>query len=264
MTKAAPKKPPEKKVLQIGDLPHAPHYEVRTASQSYSNIAAVLAGFAFAAVILVMQSSPLSPSPDDVIFRDQATIAFLLSFVGCIISAFVFATVTGEEVLAPRSHTMALLGGAGFSISTNLVILGLAILTRIFLSPNIYAFVQKIFPLIMFLSPLFVVFSAIDPIIGFEGRQPTRKEWALLLTFSFAPLLFSLLIRYGVGGFPVATRESMFNISMSVALLGIAFSAASSLWVSSCKGIRFKLSVPVSALLIGMYSFIIGLFIWML
>lgn len=261
MTKRKPDNSEDKKILRIGDLPHAPHYEVRHASQSYSNIAAVLAGFAFAAVVLVMQSSPLSLTSDVVIFRDQATLAFLLSFIGCIISAFVFATVTGEEVLAPRSHTMALLGGIGFSISTNLIILGLATLTQIFLSPDIYVFVQTIFPLIMCLSPLFVVFSAIDPIIGFEGIRPTRKDLALLFAFSYIPLFFALLIAYFAVDFSSFTSMSVFRFSLVLAFLGLTLSAAGSLAISSFTDIRFKLSLPMSGLLIGLHSIVLGLFI---
>ena len=121
-----------------------PHYDVRIASQSYSNIATVLAGFAFAAVVLVVQQNP-PDVPNATLLRDWATIAFLLAFFGCLVAAFTFAVVTGEEELAPRSHTMALLGGGGFALATVYVIWGLVVLVKLFLSSSILAPARWIF-----------------------------------------------------------------------------------------------------------------------
>src|SRR5207248_2933617 len=87
---------------KIGEFPHFPHYNVRTAGQSYSNIAAILAGFAFTAVILVLPNAHLSQK-----LSEQATIAFLVAFFGCILAAFMFSVVTGEEILAPRTNMIA-------------------------------------------------------------------------------------------------------------------------------------------------------------
>jgi len=247
----------------IGELPHEPHYEVRIASQSYSNIATVLAGFAFAAVVLVVQTNlPTSPNAD--LFRDWATIYFLLAFVGCVISALTFATVTGEEILTPRSHTMALLGGIGFSISANLVILGLATLIKIFLTLRICAFVQLVFPLIMSLSPLFVAFSAFDPIIGFEAKSITKKDVAQVFVPSFAPLLIIVPIRYLGVSFSIALSETLFSAILSIAFVLIVLSAGSALVVSSFADLRFRLNLLVSGVCVGIHSFVIGLFILML
>jgi hypothetical protein len=263
MPKKADKSSQEKNI-QVGELPHKPHYEVRTASQSYSNIAAVLAGFAFAAVILVVQTTPPASSESAVIFRDLATIAFLMAFIGCVVSGFVFATVTGEEILAPRSHTMALLGGMGFSISSNLVMFGLATLTKIFLSPDITSFVKVIFPIAMFLSPLFVAFSAVDPIIGFEKEPIKTKDLVQLFSFSFLPLIFALLVKYFGSEIPANTILVFFKPVMVAAFIVILLSAASALSVSSFADIKFRLSLPISGIIVGIHSFVVGALILMI
>jgi hypothetical protein len=248
----------------IGELPHKPHYEVRTASQSYSNIAAVLAGFAFAAVVLVVQTTPPVTTPNAGTYQDWATIAFLLAFAGCIVSAFVFATVTGEEILAPRSHTIALLAGLGFSISSNLVIFGLGALVKIFLSPTIFDFVLVCFPLIMSLSPLFVAFSAFDPLIGFENIPITSKDIIKVFIPGFMPLLVVLIVRYSVGGFTVDVASSVFSYIMGSALLLIAISAGSALITSSFANVRFRMNLLLSGVMLGIHSMLIGLLILML
>jgi len=104
------------------------HYDVRSASQTYSNIAAVLAGFAFAAVVLVVQIPTLPNNANAPILRDWATIALLIAFFEC---------VAGEEKLALRSHAIALCGGTGFSLSSGYIFWGLASLIKLFLSPSI-------------------------------------------------------------------------------------------------------------------------------
>ncbi|HDP98384.1 MAG TPA: hypothetical protein ENN22_04265 [bacterium] len=113
------------------------HYDVRSASQTYSNIAAVLAGFAFAAVVLVVQIPTLLNNANAPILRDRATIALLIAFFGCVAAAFTFGVVAGEEKLALRSHAIALCGGTGFSLSSGYIFWGLASLIKLFLSPSI-------------------------------------------------------------------------------------------------------------------------------
>jgi len=122
-----------------------PHYDVRAASQNYSNIATVLAGFAFVAVVLVVEQR-LSPDISyTTLLRDRASITFLLAFFGCVVSAFTFAVVAAEEELAPRSHAMAFLGGGIFALSTIYVLSGLVMLVKLFLSPTVIVPARWIF-----------------------------------------------------------------------------------------------------------------------
>ena len=101
-----------------GQLQRRRNYDVRVAAQSFSSIATVLAGFAFTTIVLVIQLA-LTPEVelDDTALVYRAASSFLIAFFGCTIAAFTFGMVSGDEVLAPRSHAVALLGGASFGLS---------------------------------------------------------------------------------------------------------------------------------------------------
>jgi hypothetical protein len=162
---------------RVGEFLHKPHYNVRTAAQSYSNIGAVLAGFAFAAMILVMQNTQLPQKlPDAALLRDWATIVFLIALFGCILSAFAFSVVSGEEILAPRTNMIALFGGVGFSISASLIFWSLVTLTKIFLDSNIVTLARLLYPLFALIQPAYLAFSALDNVYLFEDKSPTQKE----------------------------------------------------------------------------------------
>ena len=244
----------------IGEIPHKPSYDVRAASEGYSNIAAVLAGFAFAAIFLVIQIPDL-PS-NAFLARDRATVAFLVAFFGCLLSAFTFSIVKGEEILSPRSYSMALLGGCGFTISGNLVFWGLATLVKIFLSESIYQFIYYSFPFIMAFSLIYIAFSSFDPIISFELRKINWQDYALALGPAYTLLIPILIYKYL--GASIQSSALWFNWAMAGALLLIIFSAATALYVSTMKDYKFSLHMAQNGLWIGFHAVVIGLLIFMI
>ncbi len=194
-----------------GEYPHKAHYDVRDASESYSNIAAVLAGFAFAAIVLVVQIPNLPKGAEN--FRDWATISFLVAFIGCLLSAFTFALVHGEEMLSPRSHTVALLGGCGFLVSANLVLWGIAAITRVYLSASVYSFIFYSFPVVMAFTPMYVAFSAFDPIIAFDRRHVVWTDYAQVFAPGYVLLTVVVLVKYMGATFPTSMIAVWFNRS---------------------------------------------------
>jgi hypothetical protein len=230
-----------------------PHYVIPVAAQSYSNIAAVLAGFAFAAVILAMQVKPLDS--EKVVFS-WATISFILSFVGCIMSAFIFATVTGENDIYPRSYAIALFGGTGFSISTSLVIFGMALLTKVFLTPEVYEFVHIIFPILMLFVIFFVAASALDTILTFDNKPPTKKDYILLFTPSLAPFILA----WGIGSSSIIT----FGVALWGAVAIILSSGIGSLLIVSNPNTEFRFNMFTSGVIVGIHSIALGLFLLIL
>jgi len=236
-----------------------PHYVIPVAAQSYSNIAAVLAGFAFASVILAIQAVP--SNPENAIFSDWATIAFFLSFIGCIMSAFIFATVTGENETYARSYAIALLGGTGFSVSTSLVIFGMVLLTKIFLSPKVYGFAHTVFPVLMLFTIFFVAASALDPKLTFDSKPPTKKDLFQLLAPSLTPFILAWVVFSFLGSF---TGELAFNITMWGAVIIILLSAVGSLLIVSNPNTEFRFSMFASGAIVGIHSIALGLFLMVL
>lgn len=96
-------------------------YDVRVGSQQYSNIAGLLAGFAFTIVVLVAQENTPSLTDTEILIRNIAAIGFLVSFFGCVLASFIFALISGEEALTPRANQMAFFAGAAFSLNISLL-----------------------------------------------------------------------------------------------------------------------------------------------
>lgn len=246
---------------QLGEFLHQPHFDIRKASQNYPNIAAVLAGFAFAAVILVMQNISLPHSlPNAAFFRDWATIAFLFAFFSLLLSAFVFSVVSGEEILAPRSNIIAFFGGIGFSISASLMFWGLVTLTKIFLDAQIILLASWLFCIFTLVQPTLLVFTLLDNMYLFGVKSPAPKEWLQVSIPAFIPLVIALLLK--LLGFSFAISFLIPVLWLSVILAGaiILISSILALIVSDAP-LDFSLSPLQGGLAIGLHSIVLGVLI---
>ncbi len=182
--------------LLIGQFAHKAHYDVRTASQSYSNVAAVLAGFALAAVILVVQTSLSSNIESRKIMLDHATVGFLVAFFGCVLAAFAFAVVAGEEILSPRSNTLAFLSGVGFSLSLAYIFWGVSLLGNIYLNSDVSSLVNNMLPFILAIQPLALILTPLDNISSFDERKPTVEVHVVPKLAHAKPLRRKVLMFY--------------------------------------------------------------------
>jgi hypothetical protein len=205
-----------------------------------------LAGFAVAAVILVMQLNIPDSTPYKVLMRDWASIAFLVAFFGCMLSSFIFSVVTGEEILARRTTMVALFGGIGMSISTSLVFWGLVTLTKVFLDPDVVELARIIYPVFILILPAYLSFSALDNIYLFEGRKPNRSELIFALGPSYAPPLIAVLLKYTVDF--SFTPSQLVPVLWCTALLSVAIIILSSIGalVASDKDHWFELAPKAS------------------
>jgi hypothetical protein len=118
-----------------------PHYDVRQGARTYASIGGTLAGFSFAAVVLLARlgadcsGHPISSfCRDPAAIRDTAAAAFLIAFFGCVSGAFVFAITGAEELLSKRAHSMAFFGSTGFVLGIGHAFWGLALLAHLFLN----------------------------------------------------------------------------------------------------------------------------------
>lgn len=239
---------------------HALHYDVREASKVFSNTAAVLAGFAFAAVILVVQAPKTNIAANLSILSDWAVIAFLISLFGCIAASFVFGVVAGDKILGPRSFTVATLGGFGLSISFGLIFWGLTALIKVFLSPSVAELSRWIFFAVSIATAFFLTLSAIDPIRGFD-RTPISLK--LFLRFAVPSYLLILpAIFASCLGIPLLAdlAASSFNIAMIVLLFIILLSDMIALFVSD-KADDYRLSWTMSTAWLFLHSIVFAFLI---
>jgi hypothetical protein len=236
-------------------------YDVRIASQGFANIAGVFAGFAFTAVILVVQmNGSFNSQPDTAAIRDLAVVSFLVSFFGCIISAFLFSVTAGEKELTHRSHDLAQLAGIGFSISMSLAFWGLAKLLNISVSASISNFVNLIFPFIVSLQPAFIAANSLE---GYEHnyRQKKRLENDFLYALApgYVPLVIAIFLKclgFGINPLYSGWSNLIFGMAISLIILSYIFT-----FLRSFVGKDKRLSILQNGLIVGLHSIVISLLI---
>lgn len=107
------------------DLPSSqpPFFNPRQSASSYSGGAFVLAGFTFAAIVLLVTLEAAKPG----LTYQRAVGALLTAFLGCVISAFLMALVAGQtNDRSTRTFWLALLASITLASSSLLALWGLA------------------------------------------------------------------------------------------------------------------------------------------
>jgi hypothetical protein len=123
----------------------------------YSQLTGVLAGFAFAGLVLVVtelrsSSRTISPEPAS---GEQAALRLLFSaFVGLVLTSLAYALVAGEPEDSSRASLQHVIAGAGFGAATLALLLALLELVRSaapMLAPQLRFVVGRALPLVVML-----------------------------------------------------------------------------------------------------------------
>lgn len=102
------------------DSARPPFFNPHDTARSYSSTAAVLAGFCFAAIVLLINLQQSAPGR-----FGSAVGALLTAFLGLVISAFLSALVAGQTRVSTRSFWMAHLAGITLATSGLFALWGL-------------------------------------------------------------------------------------------------------------------------------------------
>ena len=161
-----------------------PPYQIQIAAQSFSNIASVLSGFALTLIFLVFQIPNLG--------KDQKTITFIamtlsVAFIGLVLTSLVFATLSGDEDATSRSHTIGFLGGTGYVITVNLLLVSLSAILKESFSGDAYKFIHDLFFITMIATPIFSLFSSVDSyfVLNKEYKNMMRNICFVYITSIF-------------------------------------------------------------------------------
>ena len=234
-------------------------------AKNYVNIASVLAGFAFTAVVLVVQST--IPVSNYTLLRDWSSIAFLIGFFGCVISSFTFTVIASEEEISLKSFSLMLLAGGSFAISGIYLFWGLAILIKLFLSLDIASVSKWIFGGILILTPMYLISGAVDILVTNKlmycngNNSQTRispKKYFYLLIAGYFPILFGFLFQFILSEKPVLTFSPIFNLSIIFSLALIVLGNLIAFWTLH-QDDSFQLSFIPILLWIFVHSCIFGL-----
>jgi hypothetical protein len=194
-----------------------PESDLRKAAEHHANTATVLAGFAFAAVILVMQQTGGSKG------KGQAAVSFLVAVFGYVICAFLFAVVAGDLKLSARPRGTFYLASVATLISCIHILYGLNYLMGVYLPNLVY-----LSRLVLILAALFATVSLLSIEAGlarfYDPAPHTRRELLLFVAPSLAIVGIAAILslthavsagRLSVVGFPVAVGLSLLFIAVS-------------------------------------------------
>lgn len=194
----------------------APHSDVRRTSEHHANLSAVLAGFAFTAIILVVQETQSSHSQDFSALLSQATASFLMALIGCLTCAVLFAVIASDREMVARPRGVFFLTSMIAFISGSHIFYALNCLLAVYL------------PHLVYLSRWVLIFIALSAIahlvnieIGLAWYDPaprTRRELVLFAAPGFAIVGMASVLslthtvraeRLAAIGFPVALACSL-------------------------------------------------------
>jgi hypothetical protein len=107
-----------------------PHFNIAVTAGFYSQLAGVLAGFAFAAimVLLTARMAPSSQSSEEIQPFSGATRLLVVSLVGLILASLNYAILAGDIPGSHRSASLELVGGVGFG-TAGLILIYAIVLT---------------------------------------------------------------------------------------------------------------------------------------
>jgi len=216
-----------------------PGYDVVTAADSYSNITGLVSGFALTAVILaftVAATAELTPAQQ--IELGFATTLFALGFVGCLLCAFSFASLSGEQS-SVATLTNSMLIGSGLSVCIVAVLGGFEALAAAFLPDTALVFLVVCTGMAC-AAPPFVWFPHWDIVQRFgapEYAGPPEDQaqaGSLLLKISVLGVVAAL------GGLAIHSSgllgESEHWEYVALTFIGLAYTVTmvlSGLWVST-------------------------------
>jgi hypothetical protein len=169
-------------------------FDITKASGYYSQMAGVLAGFAFAAIILLIQSQPLGqPNQQQRANLQKVLISFITAFLGLVITTFLYAVVSGEEVMAPRAMTLGFVSSIAFSIAVLDLFYGVVWLFKAWDMGDIATTSGRIagfvLPLIVY---TYMGVTALDMLAVAEGKRVTGT-WIFWFTIALGPMLFLIV-----------------------------------------------------------------------
>ena len=208
-----------------------PQSDIRTTAGHDSNLAAVLAGFAFTAVILVMQQTQGAGGPSSSTLAGQATSSFLVAFFGCLVAATLYAVVAGDVTLGARARGTFFFTSVSAFVGGSHLFFGLCCLSAIYLPDQVY-----LSRWVLILGSVFGTGHLLNVEIGsttyYDPTSRTPKELALIAAPSLVVLAIATLLSLtnAVGADPLSPALYPFVVGYS--LLCVAFSSAWALVVN--------------------------------
>jgi hypothetical protein len=141
-------------------------FDVTQSADAFSALAGIIAGFAFATLVwLVERIDPEDSAPDAM--NSRGLVLLGISFLGNVLIAFLYAIISGQtHPEAGRTDTLSFIAGSGFSLLTVLTIEALVFVVAATNIPWIAELFRRIFSFTVVIAAIFQWSSALALLFG--------------------------------------------------------------------------------------------------
>lgn len=203
----------------------------------YSQLTGVLAGFAFAGLVLVLTQRLGSPTTSAPQSLERATVLLFSSFIGLTFTSLGYAVIGGEEANPQRAAVEHVVSGAGFAAAVLVLFLAILELIRP-LVPNVEPFARGIAGTWVPLIAIAYVFTGALDAAGRTEGVDVRNVY-LLVVVLFALNGIALILSRGL-----TAKVRQIRAYNRVAFMGIAPAFAASTSVALLSSSATGASTP--------------------
>jgi hypothetical protein len=171
-------------------------FDMSTSSGFHAQLTGILAGLAFASIVLILQSTTLSGRGAEV-----GLLSFFSALITLIMASFLYGTAAGEELIAGRTAIMIFLAGITSAVAVLELFDGLTWLVRAGGFPNATEMTARITTLV---APLitfaYLAITALNEVSVTTGREMVGSPvFVFLLLLSLLLVLVLLLVQIAWG-----------------------------------------------------------------
>jgi hypothetical protein len=184
-------------------------FDMSTSAGFHAQLTGILAGLAFASIVLILQSTTLSGRGAEV-----GLLSFFSALITLIMASFLYGTAAGEELIAGRTAMMIFLAGITSAVAVLELFYGLTWLVRAGGFPNATEMAARITALV---APLitfaYLAITALNEVSVTTGRDVVGSPVFVFLLLLSLLLVLALLLVQIAWGSPELRRLAMWSAS---------------------------------------------------
>lgn len=184
-------------------------FDMSTSAGFHAQLTGILAGLAFASIVLILQSTTLSGRGAEV-----GLLAFFSALITLLIATFLYGTAAGEERIAGRVAIMVLLASITLAVAVHELFYGLTWLVRAGGFPNATEMAARITALVIpLLASVYLVITALNEVSVTTTREVVGSPIFLFLVLLSLLLALVLLLVQISWNSPELRRLAMWSAS---------------------------------------------------
>lgn len=240
-----------KRKNSVNEKTLAEYWDCRETAKNYVTGSSLLAGFAFASIILLLDNEYISTT--DQLLKDRTCTAFLLSFFGCLISTFNYSIISGEGKITSRIYGSMLICGLNFTLSASLLFWGLISFFRIYSADGLIQLAIIIFSIVIVFAISYLNLLILDINHLFTPNNKLSKS--KLLFFLGYPIVIVLVGAILPLLFPHTTQiiTNYFKIISTILLILITVTGGLAIYIGQLEE-NYVLPKGKSFILIGIQA----------